>query len=433
MISSPSNNKTCFNNKTFFNMLHITFFLIGLALTGVLASCGQAPREEGLKRIDVGTAYASQASLKASDYFRKVRYIPLETTEQSLVGNNPEIWIADDHLIVSTEQGCLSFDKESGRFISSIGHKGNDPQGCLSFSGWLNAAAQTIYFPAGNGRSVIYDTEGNFVGEQKDLDQTDGLFGIDSYDYLDAHILVEHLPATATKPDRVILFRDTTLIAAFPSHGEPLFPLAKAMADIEGINVQNDKDTGHNIIYITFKDGQQNGFIPTEQPFWHVKDRLFFREQFNDTLYQVSPEGLSPVSRLDFGTIRWDRKDRFNPEKDKAAYPFAIYENERLLWLRFAVNLYHPEELKFYNAVYDKSRDEVKVSPFKEQVTDDINGFFPLQPTFITPMGEFAQLVSAATLLEWFDTHADNEAWPEEIKNLRKLTEEDNPVVILME
>ena len=120
---------------------------------------------------------------------------------------------------------------------------------------------------------------------------------------------------------------------------------------------------------------------------------------------------MSPVSRLDFGTIRWDRKDRFNPEKDKAAYPFAIYENERLLWLRFAVNLYHPEELKFYNAVYDKSRDEVKVSPFKEQVTDDINGFFPLQPTFITPMGEFAQLVSAATLLEWFDTHADNEAW----------------------
>ena len=100
-------------------MLHITFFLIGLALTGVLASCGQAPREEGLKRIDVGTAYASQASLKASDYFRKVRYIPLETTEQSLVGNNPEIWIADDHLIVSTEQGCLSLRSD----IKATTHK----------------------------------------------------------------------------------------------------------------------------------------------------------------------------------------------------------------------------------------------------------------------------------------------------------------------
>ncbi len=44
-------------------MLHITFFLIGLALTGVLASCGQAPREEGLKRIDVGTSLLESLGL----------------------------------------------------------------------------------------------------------------------------------------------------------------------------------------------------------------------------------------------------------------------------------------------------------------------------------------------------------------------------------
>lgn len=413
--------------------MRITNYFIGLAAAGLLSSCGSSSQEESIKRIDVGTAYSHPTQLKASDYFRTIRYVPLETTDQALVGKNPEVWVAGDRLIVSSQQGCLSFDKESGRFISSIGHIGNDPQGSQSFSGWLNAAAQTIYFSAGNGRSVIYDTAGNFVGEQRDLDQTDGLFGIDSYDYLDARTLVEHLPATATKPDRVILFRDTTLIATFPSHGESTFPLAKAMTDIEGINVQNDKDTGYNMIYITFKDGQQNGFIPTEQPFWHVKDKLFFREQFNDTLYRVSLEGLSPVSRLDFGPMRWERKDRFDPEKDKAAYPFSVYENERLLWLRFAVNLYHPEALKFYNAVYDKSRDEVKVAPLTEQMTDDINNFLPLQPSFITPAGEFAQLVSAGTIVEWFETHADHTAWPEEIKALRQLSEEDNPIVILME
>ena len=63
---------------------------------------------------------------------------------------------------------------------------------------------------------------------------------------------------------------------------------------------------------------------------------------------------------------------------------------------------------------------------------DDLNGFLPLQPTFATPSGEFAQLVPAGKILEWFEKHTGQEDWPEEIKALKKLTE-DNPVVILME
>ena len=62
-----------------------------------------------------------------------------------------------------------------------------------------------------------------------------------------------------------------------------------------------------------------------------------------------------------------------------------------------------------------------------------LNGFLPLQPTFATPSGEFAQLVPAGKILEWFEKHTGQEDWPEEIKALKKLTEEDNPVVILME
>ena len=86
-----------------------------------------------------------------------------------------------------------------------------------------------------------------------------------------------------------------------------------------------------------------------------------------------------------------------------------------------------------YNAIYDKINGDVKVAPFKEGIHDDLNGFLPLQPTFATPSGEFAQLVPAGKILEWFEKHTGQEDWPEEIKALKKLTEEDNPVVILME
>ena len=60
-----------------------------------------------------------------------------------------------------------------------------------------------------------------------------------------------------------------------------------------------------------------------------------------------------------------------------------------------------PEQWKVYNAIYDKINGDVKVAPFKEGIHDDLNGFLPLQPTFATPSGEFAQLVPAGKILEW--------------------------------
>lgn len=409
---------------------------IGLAaLFSILfSSCDRTPATEGLEVIPIEQAYQHPTTLKASEYFHKIRYVPLETTDQALVGSNPIVWICGDRIIVTSNQKqCLSFDKATGRFIGSIGHIGNDPQGSQSLLGWLNADAGHIYFPAGNGRSVIYDKEGNFVGDRHDLEKTDGLYGIDTYDYLDANTLVEHLPATHDKPDRIILFRDTTLVASFPSHGEMRSPLSGLMADIQGINVQKNNETGHTAIYITFKDGIKNCLIPSEQIFWHKGKELFFRETFNDTIYRVETTGLVPMKRFDFGAMRWDRKDRYTPEKDQAIYPLDVYESDNMLWLRFVVNLYHEGGWEIYNTVYNKEKKEVKAAPFKEGVQDDLNGFLPLQPSFATPSGEFAQLVPASSIFEWFEEHGGQADWPEEIKALRNLTEEDNPVVILME
>jgi len=205
------------------------------------------------------------------------------------------------------------------------------------------------------------------------------------------------------------------------------------MTDILEMNIHQHTETGYDVIYITFKDGRQNCLVPSEQIFWHKGKDLFFRETFNDTIYQVETTGLTPVKRFDFGTMRWDRKDRYNPEKDQAFYPLDVCESDRILWLRFVVNLHHQEQWKVYNAIYDKINGDVKVAPFKEGIHDDLNGFLPLQPTFATPSGEFAQLVPAGKILEWFEKHTGQEDWPEEIKALKKLTEEDNPVVILME
>lgn len=396
-------------------------------------SCSSSTTKGELETIPVGSAYSAITTLKASDYFREVTYIPLETTDSVLVGNAPSIRVAGNRLIVSSSQKqCYSFNKSDGRFVASVGHIGNDPEGCRELTGWLDAANGYLYFLKGDGVSAIYDTDGNFVGTSKEVELSEGLFGIDSNDYLDKQTLVKHTSATATKPDRVILYRDTTLLASFPSHGEEKAIVSGNQADIESIAVFQQALMGHSMIFIHYKNGDEVGLIPTEHPFWHVGKKLYFRELFNDTIYQVTKDGLLPERRFDFGAMTWKREYRYDAQKDDAIYPLEVMENDRFLWLRFVVNLYRQDKRKAYNALYLKETGEVKVAAYEEGMENDLNGFLPLQPTFVTADGEFAQLIPAETIAEWFEEHPDAAELPAEIQALKAIKADDNPVVVLM-
>lgn len=412
--------------KNLYSLALISTFLFAIT------SCNTEKESGKLEVISVENAYNNQAAINASDCFSKIRYVKLETTDESLVGNKPLVWISGNRLIVTSNQKqCLVFDKETGKFICSIGHIGNGPEGSQSLSGWLNVASSRIYFPKGNGNNVVYDTDGNFIGTQKDPELTDGFYGIDNYDYLNSEILVKHLPATDKMPDRIVLYRDTTILALFPSHGESVSRLSGSVDNIQEISVMKNKE--RDIINIKYKDGMQNSLVPSEQIFWHLGDNLFFRELFNDTIYKVEQQGLLPVKRFDFGSMSWAREDRYNPEKDNAIYPLDVYENDRVLWLRFIVNFFHPDKWEMYNAVYDKKDGTVKVSPFDDGINDDLNGFISLQPSFSSHTGEFAQIVSVEDIQNWFDENSDKEDLPESVEMLRNISDEDNPVVVLME
>ena len=396
-------------------------------------SCSSSIKKGELETIAVGSAYSALTTIKASDYFQHITYIPLETTDSVLVGNAPSIRLAGNRLIVSSAQKqCFSFNKSDGRFVASVGHIGNDPEGCRELTGWLDAENGYLYFSKGDGVSAVYDTEGNFIGTSKEVELSEGLFGIDSNDYLDKQIRVKHLPASATKPDRIVLYQDTTLLASFPSHGAEKAVFSGNPADIESIAVFQQALMGHSMIFIRYKSGEEQGIISTEHPFWHVGEKLYFREYFNDTIYQVTKEGLVPERRFDFGAMTWKREDRYDVQKDEAIYPLEVMENDRFLWLRFVVNLYRQDKRKAYNALYLKETGEVKVAAYEEGLENDLNGFLPLQPTFVTADGEFAQIIPAETIAEWFEEHPDAAELPKEVKALKEITAEDNPVVVLM-
>ena len=108
-----------------------------------------------------------------------------------------------------------------------------------------------------------------------------------------------------------------------------------------------------------------------------------------------------------------------------------MLEGKDVFLLRFIVDLY--KDKLIYNAMFDKKSGIVKVAKYDTAFENDLDGFLSLQPESVSPDGEFAQIISADQVVSWFEENGDKNDLPEEVTALRKVGEEDNPVVIIME
>ena len=66
--------------------------------------------------------------MKLSDFGAGVHYVPLETNDSCLVSLGT-VKVFDDNIVVSSRQLVVfNFDKETGRFMTQLGHRGEDPE-----------------------------------------------------------------------------------------------------------------------------------------------------------------------------------------------------------------------------------------------------------------------------------------------------------------
>lgn len=415
-------------------MINIHLHQVALAACLFLSACqGAKTTDKDLAVIPLGQAFETPAKLKASECFKQIRYIPLETNDSCLIGMSPSVNILHDKLLVTTGQDqCFLFDKATGRFLTSVGHVGNDPEGYSTSEGcWLNHPLNQIYFAGWNNKQKIYDANGSYVGELSNPIKNTTFPANTIINYLDEQTMVAHTSAGGGKPDRVTVFRDSTVINQFMPSGQDTSVIGMNPENIESLSVVSNYGFGSKMLFFTYKDGKAAAYPMGDYFFWHQGKDIFFKEQFNDTIYQVTADALLPVSRFDFGKYRWESADRYDQEKDHAIYPTEIMEGNDMYFIRFATDM-HTERM-VYNAIYNKKNGLVKVSDYLSAIENDLNGFLPLQPESVSPDGEFAQIVSADQIVSWFEENADKADIPSEIVALQQVGEEDNPVVVIME
>lgn len=116
--------------------------------------------------------------------------------------------------------------------------------------------------------------------------------------------------------------------------------------------------------------------------------------------------------------------------KDNAALITQILESKDRMIIRFITKLFHGAVL--HDAVVTKSTGEVKVGLYADGMKDDLTSFMPLRPMTVSSAGEYIGLLPAGEVAEWFDEHEDDQDIPQQVKELKRIGEEDNPIVVIM-
>ena len=124
------------------------YFIIVLSFIQCISSCKNDQSANNVVKMND----AKIQTLYMSDYFESIEYIPLETKNECLIGNNPIFYLLDDFIVVADKGNCFAFDRLTGKFIRKIGTHGKGageylqiPHGII-----INEQEKTIFFVQGD-------------------------------------------------------------------------------------------------------------------------------------------------------------------------------------------------------------------------------------------------------------------------------------------
>lgn len=131
--------------------------------------------------------YIDEENLKIISDFNPMQlidsctYIPLETSEQCLIGNINELQVTEKYIFLSdyNTNNLLMFDR-NGKFLNKIGHQGRGPQEYQYLRSFcLTPSNDTVIIYDGNlFRLQLYTTDNQYIGT----------FNLDKYMHRDSNV-----------------------------------------------------------------------------------------------------------------------------------------------------------------------------------------------------------------------------------------------------
>lgn len=392
-------------------------FLLLLML--VVVSCSVKQDDENV--IDIAEAMGNLSEKHfVQDFFSGISYVPLETDELSIIGKYPECIVTDNAILVaSSYQNLKIFDRVEGKYIRDIGHVGTDPEGYAKDSWgkvnfWVDIAQESIYLLGWDNDFLVYRMNGSY----KDRIQ----FGAEcvlsqNYYIMDSGRIWGHnkLKLSSEMPSVFYVDKSTKSLVSIATWNQNLLPMddVLSVSCLLGSSVAYGGD-----LSIAEFAGERKYYTAINSPsLWKFSDMIRLKQAFNDTIYNVSENGLTPHLILELGKWHWSERQQLDVEGcDKKIAIDYVLENGKYIYFHFHRGLYL-EESQSYCGFYHKEK-KVLVCQKGDSLLDKENGQ-RIQIRGVSSDGCFFALLQSNELND---------------ENRRRLgvEEEDNPVVAVL-
>lgn len=331
----------------------------------------------------------------------EIEYIPLESGAGSYVGRISSLFITENEILLISQGEVFIFDR-TGKFKTKLGAKGRGPEEYLS--------PLEVLYNSERGRYIIYDSRSvlefdndyNFIKKTKhdrELKRIK-LLGDDKY--------VGELMTESYYGDSVVyslVFYD------------------KKMNIINKLETTESSEPVEGQLFMIDLMGGLN----------YGPDGVLFREQYGDTIYNITPDmEREPLLKLDMGDKKYPKELNFNmamfqERRNEYIQPgkFSIIDNNLIMQFLF--------DGKSMYSWTDISND-VTVIPVIEDGDKEYGFMLKAFPgyclnTYFTD-GYLFDIIQPSDAMEYFDREADG--IPADLKlTIQNMTIDQNPILVL--
>jgi hypothetical protein len=415
-----------------------TIIPISLCICLFLSACGgekNVPQGE-VPVIDIENAIQNPQELLLSDFGEKFSYVPLETTDESLIKlhssskmivTDPYIFIGEDHSPI------LCFERTTGKFLRTIGSLGQGPGEYQNPSEMeVDAEAKRIYIRVAPSHYLCYDFDGEFLhtltlpGERTFMMGAHYFADNKAYGY--GNILNEGATnqAYAYRLPKGTCADSLTLT-------EPASKKSKGVARMRGAEAY-----GGSFFMVEHKDGTWTAGNRMNGTFQSLNGKLFHKDLFCDTLFQM--KGLhreKAIAAFHLGSYGgYERYETAKNMEGKYLLPRVLYDGERIYFTLFT-DMYNMQSLtkKLQTksvrpgcGIYNLRTGEVKVQKDYMYLQHPDKGMPKACIYTLSTDGHWVAVYQAEKLVEARE-NIPAEKQPEWMKNLK---EDDNPVILMI-
>lgn len=211
-----------------------------------------------------------------------IKYIPLETTDESLIGVINKYYYTDSLIILVDSQQKIFFFNTNGRFLHSFYHLGSSPyeyQLLKNFT--VDPCKKELYInDAYAYRFIVYDYEGNYIREFKY--NKEKLFNY-IYNYNQEYILAYNVGIGGQN-------------GRFLSEEYPYLLISKKDGTIKTMDIQIQNGFSNNIVIYNPKNGSFHGQGLPISHLTNSNDRIIISDYAKDTIYSVGNSEITPIA-----------------------------------------------------------------------------------------------------------------------------------------